>query len=191
MKLLGEPVLSNVKASNKKSEGKFDSTKAMLRAKGLCFKCREKFGPNHKCPETVSLHIVEEMWEQLEQEGQETLSSSTSYDFDEILMTLSQAAQEGTTHKETMRLMGTIQNQKVLILIDLGSSNTFISKKMVQGLGYHMLVVPVAQVVISDGTKLQSDMMVQKLEWYTQGQTFNTDMRVLDIRCYDIILGMD
>ncbi|XP_012702297.1 uncharacterized protein LOC105914588 [Setaria italica] len=184
---------TETKTSLKKPERKFDSLKAMLRAKGLCFKYREKFGPNHKCPDNVSLHIVEEMWEalQLDQEGQETLTSDNSSDSDEILMNLSKVAQEGTTHKKTMRLMGTIHNQKVLILIDSSSSNTFISKKMVQYLGCPMQAITTAQVVIADGTKLTTNMVIKNLEWYTQGYTFTTDMRVLDINCYDIILGVD
>ncbi|XP_004971882.1 uncharacterized protein LOC101768429 [Setaria italica] len=189
----GDPGFSTNKPPPKKFEGKFDSMKAMLRAKGLCFKCREKFGPNHKCPEHVSLHIVEEMWEafQLEQEGQETVTSDTSSDVDEILMQLSEATQEGTTHKKTMRLIGTIQNQQVLLLVDSGSSNTFISKKMVQALNCPMQAVASTQVVIADGTRLKTNMMVPQVEWYIQGQAFTTDMRVLDINCYDIILGMD
>jgi hypothetical protein len=36
-----------------------------------------------------------------------------------------------------------------------------------------------------------SDSQVQGLQWWTQGHTFNTDMRILVIGAYDAILGMD
>jgi hypothetical protein len=36
--------------------------KSFRRAKGLCFKCGEKWGPGHKCPKAISLHVVEEIW---------------------------------------------------------------------------------------------------------------------------------
>ena len=41
---------------------RFQALKNYRRSKGLCFKCGEKWGPNHKCPPTVSLHAMEEFW---------------------------------------------------------------------------------------------------------------------------------
>jgi hypothetical protein len=35
--------------------------KAFRRRNGLCFKCGEKWGPAHKCPAHVSLHVLEEL----------------------------------------------------------------------------------------------------------------------------------
>lgn len=39
---------------------------AYLKAKGLCYKCGLHWGPTHKCSPTVSLHVVEELWQVLE-----------------------------------------------------------------------------------------------------------------------------
>ena len=36
------------------------------RKNGLCYKCGEKWGHNHKCPQQVSLHVIEELWDALE-----------------------------------------------------------------------------------------------------------------------------
>ncbi|CAD6238265.1 unnamed protein product [Miscanthus lutarioriparius] len=36
--------------------------KSYRRAKGLCFKCGEKWGPCHKCPKAISLNAVEKIW---------------------------------------------------------------------------------------------------------------------------------
>ncbi|KAL5651409.1 hypothetical protein ACJX0J_036867 [Zea mays] len=40
---------------------KLEALKAYRRAKGLCFKCGEKWGHNHRCLTSVLLHFVEEM----------------------------------------------------------------------------------------------------------------------------------
>lgn len=173
---------------------KYSSLKAMLRAKGLCFKCREKYtGPNHKCPDTVPLHILEEFIDllQLEQTSDNGGDDNPDSDSDESLLCLSVAAATGGQHKKTMKILGSINNQKVLILLDSGSSSSFISSNLA-----HQLNLPVHDtsedtVVIADGTKMKSNTMVKGLRWWTQGHTFHTDVRILPIGCYDIILGMD
>jgi hypothetical protein len=59
------PTLANSKASDlaKPSyvEEKMQSIKNYRRAKGLCFKCGDKWNPTHKCSTTVSLNLVEEL----------------------------------------------------------------------------------------------------------------------------------
>lgn len=46
----------------KLNDDKFSALKSYRRSKGLCFKCGEKWSPQHKCPDTVSLHAMEELW---------------------------------------------------------------------------------------------------------------------------------
>jgi hypothetical protein len=41
---------------------KMEALKAYWKAKGLCFKCGERWGQLHTCSNTVPLHLVEEMW---------------------------------------------------------------------------------------------------------------------------------
>lgn len=61
---------------NAETDDKLASLKQFRRKNGLCFKCGGKWGPNHTCPETVPLHVLEELWEALE--------LSTSVDSEEI-----------------------------------------------------------------------------------------------------------
>lgn len=44
-------------------DNKLAKLKQYRRTKGLCFKCGEKWNPQHKCPETISLHAMEELWQ--------------------------------------------------------------------------------------------------------------------------------
>lgn len=63
------------KAKGKVTEDKLGSLKAYRRQHGLCFRCGEKWGPGHKCPTQVPIHVVEELLDALE-DGEETEMST-------------------------------------------------------------------------------------------------------------------
>lgn len=44
---------------------KLNTLRAYRRARGLCFKCGEKWDPQHQCSQTVQLHVVEELLDML------------------------------------------------------------------------------------------------------------------------------
>jgi len=48
-------------ATKPKWETQMANLRAQRRAQGLCMKCGEKWGRNHKCPDKISLHVLEEL----------------------------------------------------------------------------------------------------------------------------------
>lgn len=42
-------------------EDKLSALKSYRRSKGLCFKCGERWGKDHKCAASIQLHVVEEL----------------------------------------------------------------------------------------------------------------------------------
>lgn len=97
-------------------------------------KCGDKWGRNHRCPTTVPLHVLEELWDAInspEHSDGEDLNTSS----DEEILSLSVEALEGFQGKKTIRLQGLVHKQEVLILIDSGSSSTFISAAAAKRLG--------------------------------------------------------
>lgn len=84
-----------------------------------------------------------------------------------------------------------MNNQEVLILLDSGSSSTFISSSTVDRLGLSPEEVPAVQVCVADGGKLASKQSIPELTWWTQSHTFTFPAKVLNLQCYDMILGMD
>jgi len=46
-------------------------------------------------------------------------------------------------------------------------------------------------VTVANGQKITSDKLVTDFTWWTQGHTFSHTARVLNIPCYDLVLGMD
>jgi hypothetical protein len=104
---------------------------------------------------------------------------------------LSLNAISGTESKDSMRIRALVQNKVMLILVDSGSSHSFFSQPFIT----HTLIVapptnPI-QVRVANGDTLMSSTSVNGLEWWAQGYTFYTDMRVLELKAYDAILGYD
>ena len=100
-------------------------------------KCGEKWGRNHKCPEKVSLHILEEVMDLLPEASKFEPTSDESSD-DEVF-SLSQAATVGVQGRKTIKITGLVNSQEILILIDSSSSSSFLSEKTAVGdrlLGY-------------------------------------------------------
>jgi hypothetical protein len=79
----------------------------------------------------------------------------------------------------------------MLLLVDSGSSNTFVNANFVHRLNCSTVPIPPVSVKIANGEFLECDRMVPQLQWWAQGHTFQTDMRVLPLGGYDAILGVD
>lgn len=90
-----------------------------------------------------------------------------------------------------MRVRALIQNQVMIILIDFGSSHSFVNNSLLLKLQMKTENTPPAQVNMANGDILLTDKMVLGMEWWAQGHTFHTDMRVLELEAYVAILGFD
>ena len=90
-----------------------------------------------------------------------------------------------------MRLLGFVEQQQILILVDSGSSANFISSALVELLHCETITAPMVQVTIANGTKMVSNKQITSFRWGCQNIKFHTPVRVLDLPCYDLILGMD
>jgi len=123
-----------------------------------------------------------------EEASEEDCSTQQS---DHLFLTLSEAALTGADAPKTMRFKGSIQGQEVLILIDSGSSNTFVSAAVDEKLsGLSQLSQPLG-VLVANGSKMQCDLQLLGGQWSVQGCQFTTDMKVIPLSHYDLIVGMD
>jgi len=55
----------------------------------------------------------------------------------------------------------------------------------------HTIPIPPRQVKLPNGADMVTNQLVPNLQCYCQGQSFRTDMVVLDMQPYDAILGCD
>lgn len=159
-------------------------------ARGICFKCGERWGQGHQCGPTVQLHVVEELLDLLQANPMEPAALGHDSD-DEVLMSISKVATTGQTTPHTVRLIGSIGDQVVVILVDSGSSHSFISEAVAARIPHKVTPPTPITVKIADGGALQCTGFVPKCGWKTQGHKFETGLRVLPLGCYDMVVGMD
>jgi hypothetical protein len=164
---------------------------AYRRARGLCQYCAKKYSRGHKCASMISLQVVQELWEMLQwDQGLDTASESSNTEH-QLHLVLSQEALALGGSSKALKFLGSIQEHEVVILIDSGSSNSFINVKWSTQLsGFSELVHPV-RVQVANGQVLQCSSVLQAAEWSVQGITFVSDLKVLPLPYYDMIIGMD
>lgn len=109
-------------------ESKLDNLKAFRRKNGLCFKCGEKWGQNHKCPAQIPLHVLEELFDAIEMDEQSEEENSEQMETPpEAVFALQPTPSAKKDKRRTMKIMAKIGKQQVLVLIDSGSVGTFVS----------------------------------------------------------------
>lgn len=163
----------------------------------FCFYCAEPFDANHrnvcqKKPQNQSqvnalalndldVVLTDEVLNQLATEDALT----------EDFCQLSLNALVGTDSGDAMKVRALVKNKVMLILIDSGSSHSFVSQNFLNTVGIQSKPAPPKQVKLANGEFLVTDQWVPQLEWWTNGYTLHTDMKVLDMAAYDAILGFD
>jgi hypothetical protein len=79
----------------------------------------------------------------------------------------------------------------VIILVDFGSSHSFINDKLVGQLtGLSGLSRPI-RVQVANGQVIQCNSELRQVEWSIQSHVFVSDLKVLPLPCYDIVVGID
>jgi hypothetical protein len=75
-------------------------------------RCGEKWNKEHKCPEKVAMHVLDEVLAALQpDQSKEDPSDDSSDDDDEDIFTLSEFAAEGVQGKKTIKLSGMVNKQ--------------------------------------------------------------------------------
>lgn len=104
---------------------------------------------------------------------------------------LSLNAISGTEEGECLTIRALVNNKVMLILVDSGSSHSFVGKSFLDKVGITAVPAPLQQVRVANGDILITDKRVSQLAWWANGHTLKTDMKVLDMSAYDAILGFD
>lgn len=81
--------------------------------------------------------------------------------------------------------------QEVLILVDSGSSASFVGSHLLGLIPGVEKLQQTVKVQVADGGQLQCQYVIPDCEWLCQGKTFAVDLKVLPLSGYDIVLGMD
>lgn len=98
----------------------------------------------------------------------------------------------GAEHPSSLRVRANIGNQTILILLDSGSSHSFIDSALLSRIGLTPTPLPIPQSVkVASGAYMACKSEVKNLEWWVQSTNFSYDVKVLELGGYDLIPGMD
>lgn len=155
------------------------------KARGLCFKCGAKWGPQHKCAATVPLHLVEEVWQMLAEPVPISTTTTESDDDDDELMALSEHALKGTCAAHALKFAASIYNFQSVILVDPGSSHNFISEQLASQLTPWTPLAHPMTVKVADGATLKCTHEVVNCSWSLQGTLFATTFKILPLHYWE------
>jgi Retroviral aspartyl protease len=158
------------------------------RALGQCFKCGDKYFPEHQCKIKVQMLIGnEEEMPMPEKEGWITLEEDTKAE--EAIVSMH--ATTSNPKPSTMKFKGYIGKIPVTALVDSGSTHSFVNPVVLKGQNCQIMETHPMVVMVANGEKMVTDSKCESLLFSIQGTKFNSDLRLLPIQGYDVILGLD
>jgi hypothetical protein len=169
---------------------KLAALKSYRHALSLCYKCGNKWSKDHRCPPEV-LQAVDALWDSFSSEDSLVDSKPKISPYESLMLALSKSTLLGVLVARTMRLVGLLQNIPVQILIDSGSSSSFVNEALVLQLGNIFGEHVTSLVQVTGGGILVSALLLRRVPWTVDGCTFHSDFRTLPLANFDVIVGMD
>jgi hypothetical protein len=104
---------------------------------------------------------------------------------------LSEATSTGVEAPRSMRLMGTILGHEVLVLVNSGSSHTFLISTLGAQLSGSSALDNGLWVKVANGATVCCSSQFKNAQWEVQGYEFTSDFKVIFLQHIDIVLGYD
>ncbi|XP_027102590.1 uncharacterized protein [Coffea arabica] len=176
-----------------KEVGRLSAEELQYRRKNnLCYRCGEKFGLGHQC-RTRGLNCVSVE----EEEEEENDFEDAVGEQDEFTGRVGETAEvslnalSGAIQRKSIMLIGSIGGLPIKILVDTGSSDSFINHRIVTLLHLPYQSVNPFIVTLANGTDITSGTACPKVAWRIQDYKFQFDMKIMELGGWDIILGVD
>jgi hypothetical protein len=110
---------------------------------------------------------------------------------EQLFLAIYKAATTGVEVPRSVKLHGSIQHKPVIILVDSGSSSSFISTVLADQLTGTVPLHQDLKVQVAGGGILCCSQMIPQALWFIGDIAFHSDLRVFAIAAYDVIIGMD
>ena len=166
------------------------AVKAYRKALGLCYKCGLKWSRDHKCAPEV-LHAIHDLWESLSVDDCSSSLDTSSEQSEQVFLALSKTAISGAPAPRTIQFSGNIEGLPLSILIDSGSSSSFISDRIVKQLSSQTMVASRTSVHVAGGGILFSEGILYDVTCSIGNYSFHSDLKILPLTKFDLLVGMD
>lgn len=145
------------------------------------------------CSATVPLHMVEELVGLLSVPAspESAMSPESADSQEDDLCLLSAAATTGTEASKAFRMLGKANGKALLMLVDSGSSHSFINSEIAKEWPSVQPMVRPIRVKVADGGVTLCNTEVPICDYEIQGHKFRSTLKLFPLGSYDIILGMD
>ncbi|XP_070022199.1 uncharacterized protein [Nicotiana sylvestris] len=160
------------------------------KTQGLCYKCGEKYHPGHQCRprqlNAISAATEEALEAALHQEETVIIPEEEIVD-----KAISLNALSGTEVPNTIKLRGEAKKNSLIILLDSGSTHSFLDMEAAKKIGCLILEAVPMRVIVENGNYLMSLHICHKFKWKIQGVQFEDAVRITKLGGNDMILGGD
>jgi hypothetical protein len=165
--------------------------------KGLCYNCDEKYFPGHKCKEKNLFMAISE---EISEEDEETPSMSESPESTDITPpsdppvvepVISLNALTGFSAPQTLKLISYIKHQKVIILVDSGSTHNFIHRRIAQETHCYIHAINNFKIMIANGGSMKCGGCCENVRLQIGDYHLKSHMFAIDMGGCDIVLGAD
>ncbi|KAJ4753988.1 polyprotein [Rhynchospora pubera] len=185
---LSDRATKNWQVGTTSRDSQYEHRKAM----NLCHRCSEKWFPGHRCgnktvhllmgpdgesdtePEPIYVDCVEEV------EGDH---------MEEAVISLFTTREPKKI--KSMKIKGKVGQKCICALIDSGSTHSFVNPDVIHSQSFSITKNTPMAVMVANGNKMVTELECKALQFSLQGHEFEKDMRVLDVKGYDVILGLD
>ncbi|CAD6232446.1 unnamed protein product [Miscanthus lutarioriparius] len=169
-------------------EDKLSTLRSFRRVQGLCHRCAEKWFRGHKCAPTIQLKAMQEVWDLFQLEE---LPESPEEPIEQLNLAISHDARMGSQGPRTIQFQGSVHGLSVVVLIDSGSSASFLAESVANRLPQLPRTALTASVKIANGQILRCSSVIVDCQFALGDYQFQHDLRILQLDSYDLILGMD
>ncbi|XP_024027186.1 uncharacterized protein K02A2.6-like [Morus notabilis] len=163
------------------------------RAKGLCFRCDERFSPGHRCKnwQLQVLLVVEDGTEEDEESSEE--DDSTPVQGGGVTTeaaAVSLNSMRGLVSSKTMKLRGFLGSREVIVLIDSGACHSFISLSLVDELAIPTEKTPNHEIQVGNGRTFRQQGRCRNVRLEIQGHELVENFFPFELGSADVILGV-
>lgn len=164
--------------------------------KGLCFKCGGSFGPLHQCPvKQLGVIMIDEEIRVECEENEEKIIEDTADDVNDVegactALSLYSMTKGKEEQPRTMKLRGKVGEIPMMFLVDSGATHNFISRKLVEALGWEWERTQHMKILMGDGHKSETQGVCRGMRVTFDEGEFVLDAFLFDLEDMDMVLGM-
>lgn len=162
------------------------------RQKGLCFYCDKKFIKGHECKKPQNFLMI------VDDNEVEDYCGAPKYDEDpgeeewqgqDLVLTA--LGMKENSQNPPLQLKGEFINKPVKILIDGGSSLNWMKLSLGKEMQLEFYEQEPITVNLANGDTITSSLKCNDLKWKCNGHTFSTQVWLMELKDWDIILGVE